>query len=139
MSNKFSNEEIEEIVSKLKIKKSPIGNYILLTIVLIIIILIILLILLFIKTNKYICLYEEINTKINELNSKINNSTSSFENRIHNIHNIVENNATNIRYLISTSGKQSNNSNLLDRNKQSMPLFSNETDNPLLYTALNGN
>lgn len=139
MTNKFSNEDIEEIVSKLKIKKSPIGNYILILILVILILLIILIVILSIKTNKYICLYEELNTKINELNTKINDSKSTFENNTHHIEKIINNNSNNIRYLISTSDAKSNNQNLLDRSKQNMPLFSNENDNPLLYTALTGN
>lgn len=145
MSNKFSNEDIQEIISKLKWKPTQKMYNIIILIIIIISLLIIFIIIIFIKTNTYICLYEKLNTnyinlesKINNLESKINNSTSIFANKTNDIDNILSNNSNNIRYLVKTSGKNNNNVNLLQRYRQ-MPTFSNELDNPLLYTALNGN
>lgn len=136
MADKFTDEDIKEIVSKLKWQPNK-YTYILIISILIMIVAILCLVIYLILNQKAIkCdlfnFQEQTNKKINDI---IKQQISSFDNKIQ---ESLLNHSNEIRYLISTSGRHMPNKSLLDKEDHT-PIFSNEKENPLLYLASSGN
>lgn len=129
MANKFNNEEIKEIASKLKWKPNNLTYniyYLVICLSFLSIILVIYLIALqkdlkckFAKQNK-------INTYLVYKLMDLENSTDNFTN--------------NIRYLTKRSERNSDNLSLKEKNSNlpEMPIFANEKENSDLFSALQG-
>lgn len=142
MPNKFTNEEIQEIVSKLKWKPNKISYGLLITLMISMIILLILIIYILIFTKNINCKFNKINESLHIIDKKIldcNKKTSEFENKNDSLtHNILKN-SNEIRYLTSLSGRHTNSSNLFEKTGIETPVFANQVEDLNLYTALAGN
>ncbi len=126
---KPTTEQIEYIASRLQWIPNKTTYKTLISLIITISIIILILLYLIIIINNLYCKLNKLIDYSNILSSEIiqvKNNQSSFKN----------NNGNNIRYLTSTSGKNTDNKNLYSKNN--MPVFSNEQINPLLYQAVNG-
>ena len=126
MDNKFSKSDIQEIASKLVWKPNKMSYQIIYMMIALTIVNVLLLLYVITINNYYNC-------QILKINKKINNN-SEFTNKIK---ENLDNNSNEIRYLAKRSERNSDNLSLSERNKQTMPLFSNEIENSSLLTALN--
>lgn len=127
MADKFSNEEIIEISNKLKWKPSDLSYYMLYLIIIAVIAIFLIIIYLILVNKELNCKFQKINNELNNLKSKSDDLKEGFKN-----------NSNEIRYLVSTSGKKTDNSNLLERSGIMQPVFENEREDPLLYSSLDG-
>jgi short subunit fatty acids transporter len=135
MNNKFSNEDIDEIASRLKWKPNDLSYGILYAIIICIILILLIIIYLVLVNRDLKCKFTKIHNYLENLNIK----ASTFENKTNTLQENILNNSNEIRYLVSQSGRKTNNTNLLQRSGMQMPIFENERNNPLLYASLNGN
>jgi short subunit fatty acids transporter len=135
MDKKFSNEELDEIASRLKWKPNQISYGILYAIIICLILILLIIIYLVLVNKDLKCKFNKINNYLENLDKK----ASNFENKTNNLQENIINNSNEIRYLVSQSGRKTNNTNLLQRSGMQMPIFENERNNPLLYASLNGN
>ena len=76
--------------------------------------------------------------KINILLQDLEQKNSYFENKTNNMNNQVLNNSNELRYLTSLSGKGVNKNNLFEKVGLPIPLYENQKENPMLFTALSG-
>lgn len=127
MADKFSNEEIIEISNKLKWKPSNLSYYMLYLIIITVIAIFLIIIYLILVNKELNCKFQKINNELNILKLKSDDLKEGFQN-----------NSNEIRYLVSTSGKKTDNSNLLERSGAIQPIFENEREDPLLYSSLDG-
>lgn len=127
MADKFSNEEIIEISNKLKWKPSNLSYYMLYLIIITVIAIFLIIIYLILVNKELNCKFQKINNELNILKLKSDDLKEGFKN-----------NSNEIRYLVSTSGKKTDNSNLLERSGIMQPIFENEREDPLLYSSLDG-
>lgn len=130
MNDKFSKEDINEIISKIEWKP----NYISYTIMYLVVFLTIFnlcLLIYFIILN---CKLKYIQKKI----KKIETNCLLFSNISNNLKENLENNSNEIRYLTKRSEKNIDNISLSDKIKNNSLTFSNEIENNKLFSALNG-
>jgi hypothetical protein len=126
MSDKFSNEDLKEIASKLKWKPNELTYQIYY-------IVISLSFLSFILVIYLIALQKDLNCKFKKI-SKINlYLISKLEYNTKNLSNFTN----DIRYLTKRSERNSDNMSLEEKNKN-MPIFANEKENNYLFSALKG-
>lgn len=127
MADKFDNEDIKEISNKLKWKPSSLSYYMLYLIIIAVIAIFLIIIYLVLVNKELNCKFQKITIELNNLKSKSDDLKEGFKN-----------NSNEIRYLVSTSGKKTDNSNLLERSGAIQPIFENEREDPLLYSSLDG-
>ncbi len=127
MDDKFSNADIIEISKKLKWKPTNLSYYMLYLIIFTLIAIFLIIIYLVLVNKDLKCKFQKINNELNILKYKSDDLKEGFKN-----------NSNEIRYLVSTSGKKTDNSNLLERTKITQPVFENEREDPLLYSSLDG-
>lgn len=127
MADKFSNEDIIEISNRLKWKPSDLSYYMLYLVVIASIAIFLIIIYLILVNKELNCKFKKINNELNILKLKSDTLKEGFKN-----------NSNEIRYLVSTSGKKTDNSNLLERIGFVQPVFENEREDPLLYSSLDG-
>lgn len=143
MADKFSNEDIKEIVSKLEWKPHKSTYIILIVIILMIISLLCIMIYLILNQKTLNCdvkkLKEELNKKIKDITNMQDNIASTFANKTNLLEESLLDNSNEIRYLASTSGRRMKNLNLLQKGGYEQPIFANEKEDPLLYSASYGN
>jgi hypothetical protein len=134
MANKFSNEDIEEIVSKLKWKPNKISYGLMILLILCLISILLIVMHLVIINKELTCKFKKINRLLNNLDLK----NSYFENKTNNLNNQVLTNSNELRYLTSLSGKGVNKNNLYQQVGFTVPLYENQKEEPSLFTALSG-
>lgn len=134
MANKFSNEDIEEIVSKLKWKPNKISYGLMILLILCLISILLIVMHLVIINKELTCKFKKINVLLNNLDYK----NSYFENKTNNLNNQVLTNSNELRYLTSLSGKGVNKNNLYQQVGFTVPLYENQKEDPSLFTALSG-
>lgn len=134
MANKFSNEDIEEIVSKLKWKPNKISYGLMILLILCLISILLIVMHLVIINKELTCKFKKINVLLNNLDYK----NSYFENKTNNLNNQVLTNSNELRYLTSLSGKGVNKNNLYQQVGFTVPLYENQKEEPSLFTALSG-
>jgi short subunit fatty acids transporter len=142
MANKFTNEEIQEIVSKLKWKPNKLSYSLIIMLILCIITLLILVIYLIVFTNNINCQFKNLKIYLKDIDNKIlsnEKKTSDFENKNNLLNHNILKNSNEIRYLTSLSGRYTNNSNLFEKTGLDTPIFANQIEDLNLYTALSGN
>lgn len=126
MSNKFSNEDLKEIASKLKWKPNELTYNIYYIVISLSFLSFILVIYLIILQKDLNCKFK----KINKINSYL---ISQLEHNTNNISNFTN----DIRYMTKRSERNSDNMSLEEKNKN-MPIFENEKENNYLFSALQG-
>lgn len=139
MTNKFTDEDIKEIVSKLKWKPYQSTYVLFIVIILMIISLLCILIYLILNQKNLKCETQNLKTQIQKIENSLNIVTSSFENKTNSLEELLLDNSNEIRYLSSTSGRKMKNLNLLQRSGHEQPIFSNEIEDIALYSASLGN
>lgn len=129
MANKFNNEEIKEIASKLKWKPNKLTYNIYYVVISLSFLSIILVIYLIALQKDLKCKF----TKQNKLNSYLVYKLMELENN-------TDGFANNIRYLTKRSERNSDNLSLQEKNNNllQMPLFANEKESNDLFSALQG-
>lgn len=139
MTDKFTDEDIKEIVSKLKWKPYQ-STYILFIIIILMIITLLCIIIYLILNQKNLkCEIQNLKTHIQKIENSLNIATSKFENKTNSLEESLLDNSNEIRYLSSTSGRKLKNLNLLQKSGYEQPIFSNETEDIALYSASLGN
>lgn len=132
MVDKFSKEDIEEIVSKLEWKPNNLSYSILYIVIALSLLYILLIIYLVNLYSNLKCRFKDIYLKLD----KIVEEQSNFSNNVK--ENFV-NYSNEIRYLTKRSERNSDNSSLAERSNEPMPIFENEKENTKLFLALEGN
>lgn len=133
MADKFSSSDIKEIASKLEWKPNRLSYNILYIIMALSLLYITLIIYLIMQHYSLHCKFKNINHTLDS----IINEQSNFSNISKNIQENISNNSNDIRYLTKRSERNTDNSSLLERNKN-IPLFENEKENIQLFSALRG-
>lgn len=131
MPEKFSKEDITEIVSKVEWKPNNLSYGILYVVMALVLLHILLMIYLVNLHYKLKCRFKDIHNKIDE----IADYQSSFSN---NVKDNFANYGNEIRYLTKRSERNSNNSSLSERTDENLPVFENEKENGSLFSALRG-
>jgi hypothetical protein len=134
MANKFTNEDIEEIVSKLKWKPNKISYGLMILLILCLISILLIVMHLVIINKELTCKFKKINLLLNNLESK----NSYFENKTNNLNNQLLTNSNELRYLTSLSGKGVNKNNLFEQSGYTIPIYENQKEDSSLFTALAG-
>lgn len=133
-SNKFTNDDIEEIVSKLKWKPNKISYGLMILLILCLISILLIVMHLVIINKELTCKFQKINKMLYNLES----NTSYFVNKTNSLNNHLLNNSNELRYLTSLSGKNVTKSNLLEKTGFNIPIYENQKEDSNLFTALSG-
>ena len=143
MADKFTNNDIGEITSKIKWQPYKSTYVIFIMIILMIISLLCIIIYLISNQNTIKCdikyMDENINNRIQKIEKHLETLSSTFDNKTNILEESLLDNSNEIRYLASTSGKNIKNLNLLQKGGYEQPIFANEKEDLTLYSASVGN
>ena len=143
MADKFTNNDIGEITSKIKWQPYKSTYVIFIMIILMIISLLCIIIYLISNQNTIKCdikyMDENINNRIQKIEKHLETLSSTFDNKTNILEESLLDNSNEIRYLASTSGKNIKNLNLLQKGGYEQPIFANEKEDLTLYSASAGN
>lgn len=138
MSSKFTQEDINEIASKLQWKPNRMTYGIFYTVIALSIFSLLLVLYLIFLHRDLKCKFANIKKTIENLDKKLEEKTNWKLHMATDLQSDFMNNSNEIRYLTRRSERNIDNSSLSEKTGYNMPIFANEKENTKLFSALNG-